>query len=371
MAPDSRPDPLMPEEVQKRDPASKGAHIEHCLTPAVEYSKSAGWERLDFVHQALPNLDLDQVDLRTTFLGKQLKAPLMVASMTGGVDRAFEINKRLAAAVERFGLAMGVGSQRVGLEDKERAYTFRIRDRMPTAMLFGNIGAGQLAKGWTHKQCLEAVKMIEADALFIHLNPIQEAAQGGDMDWRNLGDKIAAVVEELGEHDIPVVAREVGFGMSKASAEMLVNAGVAGIDCSGAGGTSWAKVEALCAKSPRRRKMGAAFGEWGIPTVDSIANVRAVSKTLPLIATGGLRNGVHMAMALGLGADLCAMARPFLVAADRGETALEEFIEDTLLELQIAMFGSGVGAVKEFKEKHVLCPASARRSDAPYFAPSV
>jgi isopentenyl-diphosphate delta-isomerase len=359
MAPDSRPDPLTAPETQKRDPASKGAHIDHCLTTAVEYQKSAGWERYDFIHQALPNLDLDKIDLTTTFLGKTLRAPLMVASMTGGVERAFQINKRLAAAVEKHQLAMGVGSQRVGLEDKDRAYSFKIRESMPTALLFGNIGAGQLAKGWTHKECREAVKMIGADALFIHLNPIQEAAQGGDLDWTGLTEKIKAVVQELAADGIPVVAREVGFGLSRESAVALVATGVAAIDCSGAGGTSWAKVEALCAKTPRRRKMGAAFGEWGIPTVDSILNVRAASKDVPLIATGGLRNGIHVAMALALGADVAAMARPFLVAADKGEAALEEFIEDTLLETRIAMFGAGVGNVEDLKTRPVLRPATA------------
>jgi isopentenyl-diphosphate delta-isomerase len=358
MPPDSRPDPLLPPESAKRDPASKGAHIDHCLTTAVEYRKSAGFERYDFVHQALPDLDLGSVDLSVRFLGKPMKAPLMVAPMTGGVDRAHLINQRLAAAVERWGLCMGVGSQRVGLEQQDRAYTFRVREKMATAPLFANVGAGQLAKGWTHRECRQAVQMIEADALFIHLNPIQEAAQGGDLDWRNLGARIGAVVEELGKDGIPVFAREVGFGLSRQAVEQLVKAGVSGIDCSGAGGTSWAKVEALCAKSPRRRKMGAAFGEWGIPTVDSILNVRGVTSTLPLIATGGLRNGSHVAMALALGADLGAMARPFLVAADKGEAALDEFIEDTLLELRITMFGVGAANVRELRTRPVLRPAT-------------
>ncbi|MBI5496653.1 MAG: type 2 isopentenyl-diphosphate Delta-isomerase [Deltaproteobacteria bacterium] len=359
MLPETTTDPAT--DTTKRDPASKSAHIAHCLTPAVEYAKRAGFERYDFVHQALPELDLDKVDLGTRFLGKAMRAPLMVASMTGGTERARILNQRLGAAVEKHGLAMGVGSQRVGLEDPERAHTFQVRDRMPTALLFANIGAVQLAKGWTHKEARAAVKMIGADALFLHLNPIQEAAQGGDVAWAGLRDRIRAVVQELAADGIPVVAREVGFGMATETARQLVELGVAGIDCSGAGGTSWAKVEQLCAKTPRRAKMGAAFGEWGIPTVDSILNVRAASATIPLIATGGLRSGQHVAMALALGADLGAMARPFLVAADKGETALDEFIQDTLLELRIAMFGSGCADVAALKTRPVLRPGTAAR----------
>jgi isopentenyl-diphosphate delta-isomerase len=342
---------------QKRDPASKSAHIDLCLTDAVEYRKSPGFERWDLVHQSLPELDLERVDLSTTFLGKRLRAPLVVAPMTGGVDRARTLNRRLAAAVERHGLAMGLGSQRVALEDGSRARTFCVRDVMPTALLLANVGAGQLARGWTAAHCRQAVSMVGADGLFIHLNPVQEAAQGGDVDWRGIADRIRDVAGELQGDGIPVLAREVGFGLSREAARVLVGTGVAGIDCAGAGGTSWSKVEALAARTERRRKMGAAFGEWGIPTVDSILNVRAASPGIPLIATGGLRSGVHLAKALALGADLGAMARPFLVAAEAGDEALDAFVQDTLLELRIAMFAAGVGEVRGFKRPGLLKPA--------------
>ena len=183
--------------------------------------------------------------------------------------------------------------------------------------------------------------MIEADALFLHLNPIQEAIQGGDQDFRGLTDKIADVCSALRKDGIPVFAREVGFGMSASVARRLVDAGITGIDCSGAGGTSWAKVEAICAKTERRKKMGHLFGEWGIPTVQSILNVRSVAKTVPLIATGGLRTGVDVAKAIALGADIGSMARPMLVHANEGEESLERFIDQVMTEIRICMFGIG------------------------------
>lgn len=335
----------MPESVEGaplvRDPQSKAHHIDACLTPEVEYTKTTGFERYDFENQALPEVSLEKIDLSTPLVGKTLKAPLMIAPMTGGIERAHVLNLRLAAAAERHGLAMGVGSQRVGLESEERAAFFRVRSVAPSILLFANFGVGQLAKGWGADHARRAVAMIEADAVYLHMNPIQEAAQGGDVDFRGLTKHIADLCRELRKDGIPVFAREVGFGVSAAAAKQLIDAGVAGIDCAGAGGTSWAKVEGICAKTERRRKMGLAFGEWGIPTSEAIRQVRSVSTKIPLIATGGLRSGLDLAKALALGADVGAMARPFLVAADQGEDALEAFVEDTLTELRIAMFGIG------------------------------
>jgi isopentenyl-diphosphate delta-isomerase len=329
-----------------RDPQSKAHHIDACLTPAVEYTKSAGFDRWDFVNQALPELSLEQIDVSTTLVGKAMKAPLMIAPMTGGVDRAHVLNRRLARAAEKFGLAMGVGSQRVGIESDDRAVTFKVRDEAPNIVLFANFGVGQLAKGWGAEQARRAVGMIGADALFLHMNPIQEAAQGGDVDFRGLVPRIKALCAAMRAEGVPVFAREVGFGVSADAAKRLIEAGIAGIDCAGAGGTSWAKVEGLCAKTERRRKMGIAFGEWGIPTATAIREVRSVSSRIPLIATGGLRSGLDLAKALALGADVGAMARPMLVAAHAGDDVLDGFIQDTLDELRIAMFGIGAGSLE-------------------------
>lgn len=334
---------------QKRDPESKTHHIDACLTPDVEYTKSAGFERYGFVNQALPEIALDTIDLATSLCGKDLDAPLMIAPMTGGVARALELNKRLAKAAQEHGLAMGVGSQRVGVEDHERAQFFKVRDVAPDILLFANFGAAQLAKGWGLDEARRAVDMIEADALFLHFNPIQEAAQGGDVDFSGLAQKVRALCTALGKQGVPVFAREVGFGMSERAAKMLVDAGISGIDCAGAGGTSWAKVEGIVAKSERRRKMGHRFGEWGIPTTQAILEVRKASLRVPLIATGGLRSGVDVAIAIALGADVGAMARPMLVAANAGEEVLRAFIDDVLTELRICMFGIGAADLAALK----------------------
>lgn len=334
----------------KRDPDSKSLHIDACLSDAVEYHKTTGFERLEFINQALPEVSLADIDLSLTFAAKTLKAPLMIAPMTGGMQQGFEINQRLARAAERWQIPMGVGSQRIALEDGARARYFQIRETAPNILLFANLGGAQLVKGWGPKEALHAVEMIGADALFVHLNPIQEAIQGGEQDFRGLAACLREVCRVLAGTGIPVFAREVCFGMSVKAAARLIDCGVAGIDCAGAGGTSWAKVEALCAKTERRRDMGQRFGEWGIPTSRSIRNVRFASAAVPLIACGGLRNGIDLAKALALGADIGAMARPFLLKAHESEEALDTFIADTLTELRICMFGAGASDLRMLKD---------------------
>jgi len=324
-----------------RDPQAKSRHIEVCLQEDVEYLKTTGFEAYDLVNQALPEVSLEHIDLSTHLLGKPVAAPLMIAPMTGGTPQAHEINCRLARAARRWGLPMSVGSQRVALEDPARAAFFALRSEAPDIVLFANLGAAQLVRGWGAAEARRAVEMVRADALFIHLNPIQEAIQGGDQDFRGLASRLSVLCRELAAEAIPVFAREICFGLSSDVARVLVDCGVAGLDCAGAGGTSWAKVEALCAKSERRRKLGLRFAEWGIPTSRSILNVRSVSSTIPLIAAGGLRSGIDVALALALGADIGAMARPFLLKAAESEEALEAFIADTLEELRVCMFGSG------------------------------
>jgi isopentenyl-diphosphate delta-isomerase len=334
---------------EKRDPASKTHHIEACLTDAVEYDKSAGFSDYEFVNQALCEVSLEDIDLSTQLVGKPLKAPIMISPMTGGVERGHEINRRLARAAERWQIPMGVGSQRVGVEDEDRAQFFKVREDAPSTLIFANIGGAQLVKGWGRDEAMRAVEMIDADALFLHLNPIQEAIQGGDQDFRGLADKIRELVRALRKEGIPVWVREVGFGISAAATKQLIDCRVAGIDCAGAGGTSWAKVEGLVAKTERRKVMGTLFGEWGIPTAHAIQNVRSVSDRIPLIATGGIRSGIDVAKALALGADMASMARPFLLAADEGEEAIDTFIEGVLTELRICMFGIGAADVEELK----------------------
>jgi isopentenyl-diphosphate delta-isomerase len=220
----------------------------------------------------------------------------------------------------------------------------------PHVPLFANLGAGQFARGYGAEQARRAVAMIGADALFVHFNAVQEAVQGGDRDFRGVAQRLTVVCRELASDGIPVYAREVCFGMSEATARRLVDCGVAGIDCSGAGGTSWAKVEACCARTERARELGLAFGEWGIPTSESILNVRAAAPALPLIASGGLRSGLDLARALALGADVGAMARPFLLAAHASEEAVVSLVEGVLEELRICMFATGSGTVRELRD---------------------
>ena len=248
------------------DPGVKLRHIEACLTQPVEYRKPTGFADYEFENEALPELSLATLDLSAAIAGRALRAPLMIAPMTGGTRRGLEINRRLAAVAEEFGLAFGVGSQRIALEREECAAYFRVRDVAPHVPLFANLGAAQLAAGYGADDARRAVAMIGADALFVHLNPMQEAVKGGDRDFRNVGARLAQVCRALESDEIPVFAREVGFGMTTTTAARLVDCGVAGIDCSGAGGTSWAKVEAFCATDERLRALGERFGEWGIPT---------------------------------------------------------------------------------------------------------
>jgi len=338
-----------PSASENRDPQAKLAHIDVCLGGGIEYDKSAGFDRFDFVHQALPELSLDAIDTSLPLLGRELRAPLMIAPMTGGVERGLELNRRLAVAAERHGLALGLGSLRLAIEDPSRAEMFKVRDVAEHVLLFANVGAGQLNKGWGPEQCLQALRVVDADHLLIHVNPMQEAVQGGDVDFTGVVDRIREVHDVLMAEGVTVGVREVGFGLSADAARRLIDAGISLLDCAGAGGTSWTKVEGRCATAPLARHLGERFGEWGIPTAESVRAVRGVSEHVHIIATGGLRSGIDIAKAIGLGADLGAMARPFLLAAAEGDEALDGFIEITLAELRLAMFGIGAGTVDQLK----------------------
>jgi isopentenyl-diphosphate delta-isomerase len=338
-----------------RDPSSKAQHIEVCLHEDVEYRKTSGFERFDFLNEACADLSLGHLDLAIRFAGRQLQVPLMIGPMTGGTPRALEINRLLAGAAQRFGLAMGVGSQRVAIERAELEPYFRVRDVAPDILLFANIGAAQLARGWGAAEAMRAVRMIGADALFVHINPLQEAIQGGDRDFRHFALRLTTLCRDLRSEGVPVYAREIGFGLSAVAASRLADCGVDGLDCAGAGGTSWAKVEAFCARTPERRALGQRFGEWGIPTSESIRLVRSVAASIPLIASGGLRSGLDLAKALALGADVGAMARPMLLAAARGEAALHAFVESVITDLRVAMFAAGAASVAELRGR--LVPA--------------
>lgn len=333
--------------------ARKADHLRVCLEEDVQFRETtSGLEHYRFVHCCLPELDLRDVDLTTHFLGKTLSSPLLISSMTGGTDQAELINFRLAAAAQQYGLAMGVGSQRVAIEQPEVAKTFAIRSVAPDALLFANLGAVQLNYQYGIDECRKVVDLLEADALILHLNPIQECVQTkGDTNFRGLLEKITLLCEKL---PVPVIAKEVGNGISAPMAEKLIQVGVSAIDVAGAGGTSWAKVESQRAKDERQRRLGATFADWGLPTAECITSIRAIAPTIPLIASGGLRNGLDAAKAIALGADLAGMAMPFLQAAQESEAALHQLVEILLAEIAITLFCTGNATVADLQRSEAL-----------------
>jgi len=322
-------------KTQKR----KKEHLEICLdTESVTSASGTGLNRYRFVHNALPELDIDEIDLSTTFLGKRLQAPILISSMTGGFDLARKVNRNLAAAAQSLGLAMGVGSQRVAVEEPSAAGSFEVRDVAPDILLFANLGAVQLNYGYTVEHCRRAVSMIGADALILHLNVLQEAVQPeGNRNFKGLGEKIAAVCREL---EVPVIAKEVGNGISVDAAIRLQRAGVKALDVAGYGGTSWSAVEAQRAVKQGKRP-DTAFADWGIATEEALVSVRQALPDIQLIASGGVRSGVDIAKAIALGADLGAFGQPLLAAALESSAKVVEFIAGVIHELKVSMLCIG------------------------------
>ena len=300
---------------------------------------TTGLERYHFTHQALPELNLEDVRADTTFLGKHLSYPLLIASMTGGSPHAANINRRLAAVAQEFGIGMGLGSLRAALERPETAWTFQVREYAPDILLLANLGAVQLNYGYGPDECRRAVELVEADGLFLHLNPLQEALQPeGDTHFAGLVRRIEAVCRAL---EVPVIVKEVGWGLSEQAARWLVEAGVAALDVAGAGGTSWSQVEMYRSHDAVQREVAASFRDWGIPTAEAVQQARRVAPELPLIASGGLRDGLEIAKTLALGADVASLAGPLLRAAVASPESLRERMEIITRQLRIAMFAAG------------------------------
>lgn len=313
---------------------------------------TTGLERYRLVHAALPELDLAEVDPGTHFLGRALRAPILVSCMTGGVNQGREINRRLAGAAQALGCAMGVGSQRAAIEDPTLARFFRVRDDAPDVLLLANLGAVQLNYGYGVDECRRAVAMIEADALALHLNPLQEALQPeGNANFAGLLAKIEATCRGL---EVPVVVKEVGWGISTTVARQLAEAGVAAIDVSGAGGTSWSEVERHRSSTALGRRISGTFAGWGLPTADSLRLARVGAPGLPLIASGGLRDGIDAAKAIALGADLAGFAAPLLKAAAESEAAAHGLLTAIVEELRVGMFCCGAGDLAALKRTEVM-----------------
>jgi isopentenyl-diphosphate delta-isomerase len=317
-----------------RERDRKAEHIALALSPRNQLERSF-FDDWAFDHVALPEIDMDAISLATSFLGRRLQVPLLVSCMTGGTEEATRINRHLAIAAERTGVAIGVGSQRKALEDPRLAASFQIRDLAPSVPLLANLGAVQLNYGYGIDECRRAVEMIGADALVLHVNPLQEAIQPeGDRDFSGLLPRIGRIVEQL---EVPVIVKEIGCGLSGRVGRALRDQGVTIVDSAGLGGTSWARIEAARA---RDREVGEMFADWGIPTPRSIIELAAIGG-LTVIGSGGVRNGVDAAKAMALGADLVGSAQLYLEPATRSADAAAAAIETVARQLRIAMFCVG------------------------------
>jgi isopentenyl-diphosphate delta-isomerase len=309
----------------------KAEHIRLALDERMQFT-SHPFERFAFDHDALPDLDFDAIDLSVEFLGKRLRAPLLLSCMTGGTDVAARINRNLAEAAESRGVALGVGSQRKALEDPSQAASFAVRAAAPTIPLLANLGAIQLNYGYGIDHCRRAVSMIGADALALHLNPLQEAIQPeGQCRFAGLLPKMAEIVQNLG---VPVIAKEVGSGISEATGRRLAGVGIKILDTAGVGGTSWARIEAQRAQDA---DIGELFAGWGLSTPESIRQLRRI-EGVTIIGSGGLRSGLDVAKAIALGSDLAGMAQPFLEAAIDSAERVARRIDRIVHELKITMF---------------------------------
>jgi isopentenyl-diphosphate delta-isomerase len=333
----------------------KQRHLKLSLEEDVQADIGTGFEDVRLIHRSLPEIDLEEVSTETELFGKKLASPLIVSAITGGTDYAKKINSTLASAVEELGLGIGVGSQRIALENPSVADTFTIvRELAPSAMVMGNIGCPQLSLGWGVEEARKCVEMIRADALAIHMNPLQEAVQvQGETKYRGVLNKIGKVTNEL---DVPVVMKETGCGISREDAMMLESVGVAALEVSGVGGTSWAAVEHHIAKAEGKKDqeaLGEALWNWGIPTAISVVET-SQSTDLKIVASGGMRTGVEMTKAIALGADAVGIARPFLEKAVEGPEYLKEYAQNILLEFKTVMFLVGAKDVDELRSVPVV-----------------
>ncbi len=335
----------------------KEAQLLSCLNNDIRgHGITTGFERYRFVHQALPELDWREIDLGTVLLGKSLRAPVLIGAMTGGCRLGAEINRNLAIAAQQLGLGLGVGSQRAAIVDPSLIPSYQVRQYAPDILLLGNLGAVQLNDGFGLSQCRQAVEMISADGLCLHLNGLQELQQAsGDHDYRGILEKIGFICENLRS---PVVVKEVGWGISGEAAASLASAGVSALDVAGAGGSSWYVAERLAAGEAREEVIESPFANWGIPTAESLRMVAEATDNLPIIASGGIRNGVDAAKAIALGASAVAIAQPLLRPATQSADAVVSWLERFILELRTAMFSIGAVDLASLRQTRHLVEAA-------------
>lgn len=333
----------------------KQHHLRISLEENVETDIGTGLKDVNLIHRCIPEIDLDEVDTTVKLFGKIIKAPLIISAITGGTEEAKRINATLASVAEDLGIGIGVGSQRIAVEQPQTGNTFSIvREKAPSTLRFGNIGCQQLRKGWGVNEARICVEMVDADALCLHMNPLQEAIQvDGDTNYRGILEKIRELTSNL---ETPIVMKETGAGIAYEDASLLDHVGVAGFEISGVGGTSWAAVEHYVAKKvdkPNQEHLGAALWNWGIPTAVSIIEVRKASDKV-VIASGGIRSGADVAKCIALGADAAGIAKPFLESAIKGEQELQMHIKSIIQELKVIMFLSGARNVMEMKHVPTL-----------------
>jgi isopentenyl-diphosphate delta-isomerase len=324
-------------------------HLRLCRDSDVEYHKKTGLTDVELVHRALPEVDMGDIDLSCSLLGKVMDAPLIITAITGGHPRSQEVNQKLARAAAKHGIGLGLGSQRAGIENPELASTYTVaREEAPEIMLWGNIGAAQV------DLAQRAVDMMDLDALAVHLNPLQEAIQPeGDLDNRGYLNRIQETAASL---DLPLVVKETGAGIRGEEAHLLEKAGIAALDVAGAGGTSWAAVESY--RSPEKG-MGELFWDWGIPTAACTVEV-AQTVQIPVISSGGIRSGLDAAKALALGASAVGIALPALKVCYQGEDSLDTYLEGFIQELKVAMFLVGASNLEELHQADLVIQGETR-----------
>lgn len=326
----------------------KQDHIEINLHRDVQSTLKTGFDLYHFEHNPLPEIDLASVSTVCNFLGKSVKAPILISSMTGGTSEGLKINRNLAEAAELRGIALGLGSGRAGLDSEDAAKTYQLRRWAPSISIYANLGAIQLNYGCGVEECKRVVEMAGADALILHLNSLQEALQPeGQTNFSGLLAKIEVICKAL---NVPVIAKEVGWGINAKAAQRLVNTGVACIDVAGAGGTSWSEVEKHRNSSEERIRISSHFQNWGLPTAEAVKQVSQALPKIPLIASGGLRKGLDIAKSLALGASMGGIAGGFLKAATISSEEVVKMVDELLLELRIVMFGVGAGSIEQLKK---------------------
>ena len=329
----------------------KNNHIDITTQKDVKSSNTTGLEKFRLIHNALPEINLSDVDTSISIFNKTISLPVMISSMTGGTEKAFEINRILASSAQEYNIAMGVGSQRIGIEQNPRMDTFNIRKYAPDILLFANLGAIQLNNSFSADECKKAVGAIDANALILHLNPLQEALmEDGDTNFSGMLKKIEHLCKQI---NVPVIVKEVGWGISVHVAKKLIETGVEAIDVAGAGGTSWSEVEKYRTTDPIRKRIASGFRGWGIPTTEAIVRIHKEFPDILLFASGGLKSGIDIIKCIALGANLGGIARKMLIAAMDSPKTLDTYIEELSLQIRIAMFAIGAENVSAISSEKI------------------